>query len=311
MRIGINGSSDVMLGKPLDAIVQLAVDIEQSGLEGFSVGQFPASDALVILGAVAARTSTVELTSAAVTTWQSHPSVMAAQALTLSGLSSGRFVLGLGAGHQRHVEDQLRVPFDAPAARFLEFLSILQPAMDGKDVDFSGRFWSAHTRLGTPSSHPAPAVLAAAMGPRMLDVAGRLTDGVVLWLAGPGAIRSAILPKLIEAAESAGRNEPRVMASVPVAVTDDPESARIRTSAVLESYTDLPSYRRILSADGSLSAGDVAIIGSEDEVLDGLSRFAEAGCTDFHATIPPIRSRGRRVERDRTLALLSEAVGQF
>ena len=60
----------------------------------------------------------------------------------------------------------------------------------------------------------------AAMGPRMLRMAATRTDGTVLWLAGPNAIRDHVAPALA-AARPAEAGPARIVASVPVCVTDD------------------------------------------------------------------------------------------
>ena len=73
------------------------------------------------------------------------------------------------------------------------------------------------------------------------------------------------------------------MASVPVCVTNKPDAVRQVIGGVLAGYNDLPSYRRVMDADGAGGPEDVSIVGSENEVRAGLDAFAEAGATDFAA----------------------------
>jgi len=117
----------------------------------------------------------------------------------------------------------------------------------------------------------------------MLQLAGSRTDGVILWLSGPKAIASQIKPPLDAAAADAGRSTPRIVASVPVCVTSDPEGVRAVVASVLAGYNDLPSYRGVMDTEGAGGPADVSIIGNEDEVQAGLAAFAEAGATDFSA----------------------------
>jgi alkanesulfonate monooxygenase SsuD/methylene tetrahydromethanopterin reductase-like flavin-dependent oxidoreductase (luciferase family) len=126
-------------------------------------------------------------------------------------------------------------------------------------------------------------VLLAAMGPRMLQMAGARTAGSILWLSGPKTIATRIKPALDEAASAAGRPSPRIVASVPVCVTSKPDAVRGVVAAVLDGYNDLPSYRGVMDAEGVEGPADVSLIGSEDEVRAGLAAFAEAGATDFAA----------------------------
>jgi alkanesulfonate monooxygenase SsuD/methylene tetrahydromethanopterin reductase-like flavin-dependent oxidoreductase (luciferase family) len=123
----------------------------------------------------------------------------------------------------------------------------------------------------------------AAMGPRMLELAGARTGGTILWLSGPKAIAERIKPSLDEAAAEAGRSDPRVVASVPVCVTSKPDDVKGVVASALAGYNDLPSYRGVMDAEGAGGPADVSLIGSADEVRAGLAAFAEAGATDFAA----------------------------
>jgi alkanesulfonate monooxygenase SsuD/methylene tetrahydromethanopterin reductase-like flavin-dependent oxidoreductase (luciferase family) len=117
----------------------------------------------------------------------------------------------------------------------------------------------------------------------MLELAGGRADGSVLWLSGPRVIEAEIAPALHAAAERAGRGAPRVVASVPVAVTDDPDGVRAVIDGVLAGYNDLPSYRRVMDLEGVDGPAGVAVVGDEDAVRAGIERFAAAGATDFAA----------------------------
>ena len=141
--------------------------------------------------------------------------MLAAQALTVQEAIGNRLALGIGLAHKSSVESTLKIPFVTPAKHMDEYLSVLLPAMTERSVKFSGDIWSAEVDNvgGTPV--PAPTVLLAAMGPRMLRLAGARTDGSILWLSGPKAIADQIKPALEAAATEAGRPAPRIVASVP------------------------------------------------------------------------------------------------
>jgi alkanesulfonate monooxygenase SsuD/methylene tetrahydromethanopterin reductase-like flavin-dependent oxidoreductase (luciferase family) len=151
-------------------------------------------------------------------------------------------------------------------------------------VSFEGDIWSAEVEAvsGVPGAE-APTVMLAAMGPRMLRLAGERTAGSILWLSGPKTIETKIRPALEEAASAAGRPAPRIVASVPVCVTKNAESVRGLIAAGLDGYNDLPSYRGVMDAEGAAGPADVSLIGSADEVRAGLEAFASAGATDFAA----------------------------
>lgn len=284
MRIGINGSGLIAFGRPAAEIVAHAVAAEADGFASYWVAQLGVPDALTVLGAAGPVTSSIELGTAVVSTWPRHPLMLAAQALTTSDLAGGRLALGIGLAHKPTVESTLHVPFERPARHMDEYLAVLLPALAERRVSFRGEIWSGTTEsLGGPGDVAAPAVLLAAMGPRMLELAGGRTDGTILWLSGPRVIASEIGPALEVAADRAGRPAPRVVASVPVCVTSRPDPVRELIAAALGGYNELPSYRRVMDLEGAAGPEDVSLVGDEAAVRAGIERFAAAGVTDFAA----------------------------
>jgi alkanesulfonate monooxygenase SsuD/methylene tetrahydromethanopterin reductase-like flavin-dependent oxidoreductase (luciferase family) len=102
-------------------------------------------------------------------------------------------------------------------------------------------------------------------------------------VVGPRTIREHIVPRISEAAEQAGRGAPRVIAGLPICVTDDPEHTRERMGRAFVIYGQLPSYRAMLDREGVESPSDVGVVGGEAEVRDHLASIADAGATDFAA----------------------------
>jgi 5,10-methylenetetrahydromethanopterin reductase len=283
MRIGINGSSLIALGAPLAQIVDHAAEAEAAGFSSYWLAQLGAPDALTAIATMGARTSTIELGTAVIPTWPRHPLMLAGQALTVQDAIGDRLVLGIGLAHKSSVEATLKIPFATPAKHMDEYLSVLLPALTDRRASFTGDIWSAEVAALGGGPAPAPRVMLAAMGPRMLHLAGARTDGVILWLSGPTAIAKQIRPPLDAAAAEAGRPAPRVVASVPVCVTADPERVRGIIATTLDGYNDLPSYRGVMDTEGAGGPADVSLIGSEDDVRAGLDTFADAGATDFAA----------------------------
>jgi F420-dependent oxidoreductase-like protein len=284
MRIGINGSSLIAIGAPLSQIVDHAVEAESAGFTSYWLAQLAVPDALTVIATMGPHTSTIELGTAVIPTWPRHPLMLAGQALTVQEAIGNRLALGIGLAHKSSVESTLKIPFTTPAKHMDEYLSVLLPAMRERKVSFTGDVWSAEVEAvgGTPGAQ-APAVLLAAMGPRMLGLAGSRTDGTILWLSGPRAIADQIKPALDAAAAGAGRPTPRIVASVPVCVTSKADDVRQLIAAVLAGYNDLPSYRGVMDAEGAAGPADVSLVGTEDEVRKGLAAFADAGATDFAA----------------------------
>lgn len=306
MRIGIHGGSHITMGAGSAQIAAHAAAAEADGFPTYWVNQVLVPDALTLLAAVGQATSTIELGTAVIPTWTRHPLMLAAQALTTQEIIGGRLLLGIGLAHRPTIEARYAIAFERPAANMAEYLDVLLPAVRDRSVDVRGDVWSATAEaMGGPPEVASPQVMLAAMGPRMLAMAGARADGNILWLSGPRTVADRIRPAMVAAAEAAGRPLPRIVASVPVCVTDRPDEVRGLIGSVLESYNSLPSYRAVMDFEGADGVEDVAIVGDEAQVRDGLARFDEAGATDFAA----VEFTLAEDEAARTRALLREVQG--
>jgi phthiodiolone/phenolphthiodiolone dimycocerosates ketoreductase len=165
-------------------------------------------DALTLAGAVAARMTCTRLATSVLDTVRRHPVMLAQSALTLSHLSDGRFILGLGAGERENLapygfDDRRRVSRFAEAVRLIRLLW----GTDGP-VDFAGEhFRLEHARLDAELHHTGPPpIWIGANGPRMLRLVGELGDG--WWPTGSAGPQTygKQLACIREAAEQAGRD---------------------------------------------------------------------------------------------------------
>jgi alkanesulfonate monooxygenase SsuD/methylene tetrahydromethanopterin reductase-like flavin-dependent oxidoreductase (luciferase family) len=100
-------------------------------------------------------------------------------------------------------------------------------------------------------------------------------------MTGPATLADHTIPSINAAASAAGRAAPRVCASLPVCVTDDPSGARARAAEEFAVYGMLPSYRAMLDREGAAGPADVAIVGNPATVKDAVNHLAEIGVTDF------------------------------
>jgi alkanesulfonate monooxygenase SsuD/methylene tetrahydromethanopterin reductase-like flavin-dependent oxidoreductase (luciferase family) len=137
----------------------------------------------------------------------------------------------------------------------------------------------------------------------MLKLAGTVADGTTTWMTGTETIAAHVAPTIRAAAESAGRPSPRVVVSLPVSVTADVAGAKERIRGEFSIYPGLPSYKAMLDREGASDAADIAFVGDEETVAAAVTKLADAGATDFVASVV-----GDREERSRAVALLSELV---
>jgi alkanesulfonate monooxygenase SsuD/methylene tetrahydromethanopterin reductase-like flavin-dependent oxidoreductase (luciferase family) len=112
-------------------------------------------------------------------------------------------------------------------------------------------------------------------------------------------VRDHIAPRIRDAAARAGRPEPRVVAGVPVCVTDDVAATRAFAAAKLGVYGGLPAYRAMLEREGVAHPENLLVAGSEAKVRDALAEYAAAGTTDLRAG--PLCATPADAERTRVL----------
>ena len=297
MRIGTlaaDTDGDQTLAKLTDELRRATDD----GFASFWMSNIFGLDALTALAVAGSRVPGIELGTAVVPTYPRHPAVMAQQALTTAlAVGPDRLALGIGLSHKLVIEEMYGHSFDKPARHMREYLSVLLPLLEGSPANVKGEVLSANIGLSTARHGQVP-VLLAALAPRMLELAGRQTDGTMLWMTGPATVRDYVVPAISAAASAAGRPSPRVVCSLPVCVTSDPDAARESAAKVFAMYGQLPSYRAMLDREGAAGPGDVAVVGDEDTVATQIQALADAGVTDFVAAE---FARGQDWERTRGL----------
>ena len=301
MRIGIF-TGDVGEGT-VDGYVDAARTAHEQGFGSYWVSQIFSHDALTLLAVIGREVPGIELGTAVVPTYPRHPMVLAGQALTTNQAAGGRLVLGIGLSHQIVIEGMWGYSFDKPARHMREYLSALMPLIRGEGIAVEGQTLTARGQVTVPGSSPMPVVLAA-LAPRMLELAGSVADGTLTWCTGPATLESHVIPSINAAADKAGRATPRVIAGLPVCVTDDKDAARERIAKALAIYPTLPSYKAMLDKEGVGNPADIGLIGSEDDVVAGVERLQKIGVTDFAASEMPANPD----ERERTRAALVTAL---
>ena len=309
MRIGLFVGALEMMRDVAERLHRIS-DAEQDGFDSYWLPQHFGADMLTVIAMAGMQTNRIELGTAVVPTYPRHPVALAQQALTAQVATGGRFTLGIGVSHRSTIEGWLGLSYARPARHMEEYLSVLRPLLQESSVDFSGREFRVAGELQIPDADMVSCpVVMAALGPRMLEIAGRLADGAVTWMTGPNTLRDHVIPRVNEAASAAGNPSPRFCVGMPIAVTDHAERARARADRLFQHYAALPSYRSMLEREGVDSPGGIAIVGNESEVEDQLRHLADIGATDLLATIFPVD--GSQTSATRTRAFLQGLVGRI
>ena len=285
MRIGImagaTGGDD-----GLDALVASAKDFEARGFDTMWMANIFGIDAITAAAIIGRETETISLGTAVVPTYPRHPTALAQQALTAQAASAGRFALGIGLSHKVVIEDMLGLSYARRAKHMREYMAVLGPLLRGEPAKFEGEEYRVNLALAVPGATPVPTLIAA-LGDHMLRIAGETAEGTILWMTGPDTIESHVGPKLRSAAADSGRPEPRIVAGLPIVLTENADAAREAISKILVVYGQLPSYRAMLDKEGAAGPADVALVGNEKELDAQLQRLRDVGVTDFSASIAP------------------------
>ncbi len=302
MRIGVTG-----FGPTTEKLIRQAERAEADGFTSLWSPSNVAGDPLVALALAGRATTRLEVGTAVLQTYASHPALMAARAASVAGAigGPGRFTLGIGPSHRPVVEDVLGLAYDHPGRHTDEYVQVVASLLRGEPVSFSGD--DLRVNAGPP---PLPEgvtvpVLVSALGPRLLRVAGQHAAGTITWMANATAIATHIAPLITAAAADAGRPAPRIVVGLPLAVHDDEAEARSTAEAQLGFYGSLPNYRRVLDHGGIAGPAEAAIVGDEASVTAQVEALFEAGATDLWAA-PYAVGDDKAGSRTRTRDLLRE-----
>jgi F420-dependent oxidoreductase-like protein len=264
---------------------------DDAGLASVWVPQIPDEfDALTAAALVGTTTARIEIGTAVVPIQPSHPIALARQTLSVQAVCEGRLALGLGVSHHWIIDEMLGLPYGRPVDTMRAYLDVLDEALAGPGpVDVENERFRIHNPLDITDLAPT-SVLVAALGPRMLQLAGERTGGTILWMADEKAIASHVVPQITRAAEIAGRPTPRVVAGVPVCLcrNDEVETAVDRANRILAEAEISPNYQRLLDTGDARNVGDILAAGDETAVEKRLRAFGEAGATDISIRVVPI-----------------------
>ncbi len=301
MRIGLTGG-----GANVDKMIEQAQRAEADGFTSLWYASAIGGDPLVAMAMAGRATSTIELGTSVLQTYTAHPVLQANRAVSVvDGMGRPGFTLGIGPSHRPPIEDAYGLSYSHPGRHTEEYVQVLTALLRGETVHFDGEDFQVHAGGPAGAERVMIPILIAALAPRMLRVAGELTEGTILWMGNEKAIEAHVAPRLRAAATSAGRPAPRIVAGLPVAVHDDVDEARETAAKVFAGYGELPNYRRLLDIGGAAGPAEAAIVGNESVVAARIEALFAAGATDVWAAPFPVGD-DRAASRARTRALLKD-----
>jgi F420-dependent oxidoreductase-like protein len=236
MRFGLDIAQQRMPWDELVRRVRLAEDLGFDGVWGFDhfqpmYGDGPGEtfEGMTTLAALAGMTSRIRLGLLVTGATYRHPSVLAAQAVTIDHASHGRLELALGAAWFEKEHLELGIPFPPTGERFdllEDTLEIVTRLFTGDVVSYEGNRVSLHdaSLRPVPVQKPHPPIWIGGTGPtRTLPLVARFAD---VWHAfgTPNSLREASA-RLDTLAAEAGRDPASIMRAGSLSL-DDLETAR-------------------------------------------------------------------------------------
>jgi alkanesulfonate monooxygenase SsuD/methylene tetrahydromethanopterin reductase-like flavin-dependent oxidoreductase (luciferase family) len=276
-------------GKSLEKGIERATRADELGFDSIYTTHIATRDSLAVLTAFATATTNAKLGTGVLPIFSRTPCSTAQTAATIDELSGGRMVIGLGVSHKVTVENWFDSKIVKPVAQMREYAGIVRAILTGEQPPDGEFFNSKFQFMGYEAREDLP-IYIGALSPNMLQLAGEVGDGVMLWLCGPEYIERVVIPEVTKGREKAGKTIDGfdVVAAVPVGLTDDPGAAREAMRGQLLTYASLPFYRKMLEASGwsadiaAFDAGmadgdaDKAKAGLSDEMIDSLIGAGDA-----------------------------------
>jgi probable F420-dependent oxidoreductase len=262
--LGVWASLDAI---PADEVLRFASSVEDLGFSTLWVNESAGREPFAMLGRLAGATSSLTLGLGIASIYARDAAAARAGARTIADLSGGRFVMGLGVSHEASVRGRGH-EYGSPLAAMTTYLDA-----------YSAAPWSGPAVVDPP-------LILAALGPRMLALAGARTDGAFAYLVTPDLVRDA--RRILDAAGDAAERPRRpLLVAALAAIVGSGQEVDLAARVWVGGYLSKPNYR------ANLLRGGIAP-GAIDAVDGGLVRdlVATGDAGDIRRRIAELRSAG-------------------
>jgi 5,10-methylenetetrahydromethanopterin reductase len=266
-------------------MVRLARKAEAAGFESVWVAETRMTrDAVAPVAAIAAATERIKVGTGIVNVFTRGPVVIAITFASLEEIAPGRIVMGLGTGSPLVLAPQGQ-RFEKPLTRLREYVEVIRPLLRGEEVTYVGQAVSlegariedllAETGALASSAGKLPLYLGVT-GPRALELAGEIADGVLLNVALPTAYVERALDSIARGAQRTGRSPAEVDVAMAIAFSPHGKDAARRFLALYLSM--FPNIARETGLPEQLLAGIRKAL--EEEGLEHAARLVGDDAVD-------------------------------
>ena len=259
--LGVTGESARLLST--QELNRYVVKAEEHGFESVWIAEdYYYRNVFFSLALLALATDKIKLATGIINPFTRDPALIAMTFANLDEISKKRAIIGLGSSLRLRIyEHHFREVKQLTAMK--ECIEIIRELLTGKKVTYKGNvFQTQNLRLGAKLLRESIPIYVGAMGPKMLQLAGEIADGVLL-TAGATAEYIKFAVKNIEiGANRAGRKleDVDVASYVIFSALKDPETAREITKDEIAFLITLSAMDNVLKASGLLGTENVRII---------------------------------------------------
>jgi alkanesulfonate monooxygenase SsuD/methylene tetrahydromethanopterin reductase-like flavin-dependent oxidoreductase (luciferase family) len=317
------GLSIMLLESRREAIIDLAIEGDRLGYDGFFMPEAWGYDMTVLLGEAAARTKRIVLGTGVLGIWNRSAATIAMAATTLHAISGERFVLGLGASTPQLAEGLHDTSFEPPVPRMRRMITQVRALLRGERIPLAVTTNARALKLNVPPAPVLP-IYVAALGEAMTRLTGELADGWAPFLY-PWSRLSDGVERLREGATRGGHPDhiPAIHPFVPTVVADSDAKARegaawfvsffattstvYRDSLVRQGYgkavkavlaANAPKFTGVVPADAEVLLEQLVVYGTPPEARRRLGRWYDAG-----ADLPVLLLRPNLTSAERAVVL--------
>lgn len=285
------------LDNPVEEVVGVAVAAEDAGFDDvWMPDHYFLRDVYIALAMTARATSRVHLGAAVAAAQLRHPALLASATATVDEISGGRAVLGIGpGGHEFAAHFDMRPK--SPLALVREGVTVARGLFAGRS-DLEGAVYTTRNAALGWRARPDIPIVMAARGPKMIELAGEVADGVLIH--GNTAAFIAHVKKLVaRGAERAGRAADACRIGI---ITD------IEIDADEDAAIDRVRPRMTIVAGGSYSDESIPLYGLDPVDVGRLRKALHESDPDVASYVSSdmVRAFGLVGTRDRIAEQIQE-----
>jgi len=230
---------------------------ETWGMENFSM-----------LGLASKENKFSKIGSSIINIYSRSPSLIAMGASTVDTISKGRLILGLGTSSVPIVEDFHGNSFESPIQRMKEYVEIIQMALRGEKINYSGKIFSLKefSLLTKPVRKKIPIYLAA-INQKMVEMTWDVADGAIFYLRPKSEMKETIT-------KMQKKKKIDTALQIITCIHNDEEKARTRAKKTLSFYIAVGKiYREFLESTGYPNETQIIYDEYKKGGLNGLEKF--------------------------------------